>query len=234
MPGIVDNTAKCTSAGQGLSWNGSTFGCTDAYSWNLKANSENTGATIGAGNIVNFLAGNGLSVSRSGGNNVTYNVDAPTCTSTQKLMWKSSGFYCAIDNDTIAQVGEAQRCHINWSTSSTYLIDTLSVNNSFQVGQFTYYDFQVNTLLGYETPLPDDTLIGYFYKDTTGINNAGCIPRSSIQMARCAGQGDGTGVDFVGHAGTLSVCNNGRIVASHVVQGTDLRFEQFFMNKLTY
>jgi hypothetical protein len=53
MPGITDDAAMCTSAGQGLSWSGTEFSCTTAYSWKLTA-AGGQALTIGSGDTVNF------------------------------------------------------------------------------------------------------------------------------------------------------------------------------------
>jgi hypothetical protein len=126
LPGITTGTAACTTTGQGLSWTGTAFSCTTAYSygWNLQANSTNSTAVL-SGNTVNFLAGNGLTVAKgAGNNNVTYairlkqnqgldfdglgNVGLPNCANGQVLefikpssdsgLWECSDRLANVDN----------------------------------------------------------------------------------------------------------------------------------------
>jgi hypothetical protein len=81
MPGIADGTASCSAAGQGLYWSGSTFGCTTAYSWNLRAgwngSSWDNTETINSGEYVSFHAEGtaGLSVKTGSDNVVRYSLD---------------------------------------------------------------------------------------------------------------------------------------------------------------
>jgi hypothetical protein len=118
MPGIATGTPSCTTAGQGLSWTGSAFNCTTAYSWNLQADSANQ-TTVGSGGTVNFLAGSGLTVAKgAGNNNVTYavtlkvggglafdgnsNLVLQNCTAGQILKVQANGNWgCSSDIDTI-------------------------------------------------------------------------------------------------------------------------------------
>jgi hypothetical protein len=108
MPGILDGTAnaKCTSAGQGLSWTGTEFGCTTAYYWNLGANYEET-RPINSGDSVNFMAGAGMSVARAT-NNITYKIDL------------SAGSGLVIDNDSgIVKLADCPSGQILKATDAT-------------------------------------------------------------------------------------------------------------------
>lgn len=132
MPGIVDGTAKCTSAGQGLSWSGSTFNCTSPYTFQLAASGTSGSSTVYAGNTINFAAGEGTSVSRSG-NSIVYSMELgsgsglevnpgsggitlQSCIATGQVLKynaSSGSWNCAADKDTIPDIPKYRK--FDWS-----------------------------------------------------------------------------------------------------------------------
>jgi hypothetical protein len=170
MPGITDGTASCTDAGQGLTWTGSTFSCTTAYSWNLQANSANS-TVIDHGETVNFLAAGsaGLSVAKGSANNtVTYTLNLSAgngltfsngefalkeCTANgEVLKWNSTShnWDCATfpveDNKHIIS-GKVGPIYLrDYTTGTSYCWIGYNFPNAFGAGSFTEPPIVVATL----------------------------------------------------------------------------------------
>ena len=189
LNGLEDhNTAYCNSPGQGLSWTGSGFSCTTAYSWNLTASGANS-STISNGNTVNFNASNGLTVSKSG-NSIAYAIDLsnsrglvfnngsvalPNCYAKgYVLKWNGSAYTCEEDEDSLAHECTATGVVRDIvSTDAQYNGDyaTVTTSSGFTLGSVAQINFTL-TWAGedWESPSTANKYVAMINESAGGCN----------------------------------------------------------------
>ena len=237
LPGL---TTTCP-AGSGLHWTGSVFDCTTAYRWRLSANGGTT-VNIAHDGLVNFSASgtSGLSVARSGSNDIAYSVNLAAggglvmynngislprdCTTGQLLKWNGSGWVCDNDKDTISQRCDATDIATPIDISGIWV--QVDASSGFNLGPVTSAHIEM-TWVGPNWQAPDTT--NHYLVSLNLVNGCEFRPNNNVPFVAIISMNG-----FMGYTYTAStvgmLLRNGNLRLDEWIDPHNVNFANPYVN----